>query len=70
MIRVKPAPEAAWTMQVIEGEAIRKLSFDEEGNVLGELRPTGIIPAFHKHLKRRGIDLPVKVFGMNIGLGD
>jgi len=43
---------------------------DEEGNVIGELRPTGIIPQFHKHLKRRGIELPVKFFGMHTGLGD
>ena len=37
---------------------------DDEGNVIGELLPTGIIPAFHKPLKRRGIDLPVEVFGV------
>jgi len=42
---------------------------DEDGNVLGELLPTGIIPAFHKQLKHLGIDLPVKTFGMDIGLG-
>jgi len=40
---------------------------DKEGNVLGELRSTGIIPAFHKQMKRRGIDLPVEVFGMDLG---
>jgi pilus assembly protein CpaF len=32
--------------------------------VLGELAPTGIIPAFHKDLARKGIDLPVSVFGI------
>jgi pilus assembly protein CpaF len=37
---------------------------DEEGNVLGELRATGIIPAFHKSLKHLGIDLPVETFGV------
>ena len=37
---------------------------DEEGNVLGELRSTGIVPAFQKPLKRRGIDLPIEVFGV------
>jgi pilus assembly protein CpaF len=42
---------------------------DEDGNVLGELLPTGIIPAFHKQLKHLGIDLSVKTFGMDIGLG-
>jgi len=35
--------------------------------VLGELAPTGIIPAFHKDLARKGIDLPVSVFGIGIG---
>jgi pilus assembly protein CpaF len=37
---------------------------DEEGNVMGELRATGIIPAFHSSLKHRGIDLPVELFGI------
>jgi pilus assembly protein CpaF len=37
---------------------------DEDGKVLGELRATGIIPAFHKSLKNRGIDLPVELFGI------
>jgi len=39
---------------------------DEEGMVKGELIPTGIVPAFHKDLKRRGIDLPVSLFGMDV----
>ena len=37
---------------------------DEDGNVMGDLRATGIIPAFHKPLKNRGIDLPVELFGI------
>jgi pilus assembly protein CpaF len=35
---------------------------DEEGNVKGNLRATGIVPAFHKNLSHRGIDLPIEVF--------
>ena len=35
---------------------------DEDGKVLGNLYATGIIPAFHKNLGHRGIDLPVEVF--------
>jgi pilus assembly protein CpaF len=35
---------------------------DENNNVLGELRPTGIIPAFHKELRSKGIELPVELF--------
>jgi len=35
---------------------------DEDGNILGKLRATGIIPAFHKYLSQRGIDLPIEVF--------
>jgi pilus assembly protein CpaF len=35
---------------------------DEEGNVNGKLRATGIVPAFHKNLSHRGIDLPIEVF--------
>jgi pilus assembly protein CpaF len=37
---------------------------DEDGNVIGEFRATGIIPAFHRSLKHRGIDLPVELFGI------
>jgi pilus assembly protein CpaF len=35
---------------------------DAEGNVKGELRPTGVVPAFQKRLARRGIDLPASLF--------
>ena len=35
---------------------------DENNNVLGRLRPTGIIPAFHKDLRCKGIELPVDLF--------
>jgi pilus assembly protein CpaF len=38
---------------------------DEDGTVLGTLQATGIIPAFHKGLAQRGIDLPIEVFEPN-----
>jgi pilus assembly protein CpaF len=38
---------------------------DEDGKVLGKLQATGIIPAFHKGLSQRGIDLPIEVFEPN-----
>jgi len=41
-----------------------RAGIDEEGNVLGELHATGIVPVFHKSLKHRGIDLPVEMFGV------
>lgn len=58
----------------MEGEVItmselfrfEREGLDEEGNVLGELKPTGIIPAFQKELKRKGIDIPVELFDMNL----
>jgi len=37
---------------------------DKEGNVIGELKATGIIPGFHKQVTRKGIDLPVELFGV------
>ena len=43
----------------------KREGMDEDGKVLGSLQPTGIIPAFHKHLEHRGIDLPVEVFQPN-----
>jgi pilus assembly protein CpaF len=36
---------------------------DEGNKVRGELRPTGIVPAFHRELQRKGIDIPIEVFG-------
>ena len=36
---------------------------DEDGIIKGQLRATGIVPAFHKTLVSRGIDLPISVFG-------
>ena len=35
---------------------------DAEGNVLGSLRATGVIPSFHKKLARKGIEIPVETF--------
>jgi pilus assembly protein CpaF len=35
----------------------------DDGTVLGELRSTGIVPAFHKPLSAKGINLPIDLFG-------
>jgi pilus assembly protein CpaF len=35
---------------------------DKDGNVLGKLKATGVVPAFHRRLARRGIDTPVELF--------
>ncbi|MGI9264122.1 MAG: CpaF family protein [Gammaproteobacteria bacterium] len=35
---------------------------DEEGNVEGDFKATGIIPGFMKRVTQRGIDLPVELF--------
>jgi len=35
---------------------------DEEGNVEGDFKATGIIPGFLKRVTQRGIDLPVELF--------
>ena len=36
---------------------------DADKNVIGELRPTGIVPAFYRGLQSKGIDIPIEVFG-------
>ena len=36
---------------------------DEDNNVIGELRPTGIVPAFYRALQSKGIEFPIEVFG-------
>ena len=40
---------------------------DKDGNVLGKLRPTGVVPGFQRRLARRGIDLPVELFSIPAG---
>jgi len=35
---------------------------DKDGNVLGKLKATGVVPSFHRRLVRRGIDIPVELF--------
>ena len=55
----------------MEGEVVtmselftfERRGIDEDNNVLGELRPTGIVPAFYKSLRSKGIDIPIEVFG-------
>jgi pilus assembly protein CpaF len=42
--------------------AFERRGVDGEGNVLGELRSTGIVPGFLKDMQARGIDLPVELF--------
>jgi pilus assembly protein CpaF len=36
-----------------------------DGMVQGELKATGIVPAFHKTLQAKAIDLPMKLFSGN-----
>ncbi|WP_018231692.1 CpaF family protein [Thioalkalivibrio thiocyanodenitrificans] len=54
----------------LEGEIItmseifrfQREGLDQDGNVLGQLKATGIVPRFHDHLKRRGLDPGLDVF--------
>jgi pilus assembly protein CpaF len=43
--------------------AFERKGLDKEGNVCGELRPTGIVPAFYRDLSAKGINFPIEVFG-------
>jgi len=36
---------------------------DENNNVIGELRPTGIVPGFQREMQRKGINIPMSVYG-------
>ena len=54
----------------MEGEIIttseifkfERRGLDSDGNVLGELAATGIVPGFLRRLRERGIDLPIETF--------
>ncbi len=38
---------------------------DDEGNVRGQFRATGIVPSFYDRLLKRGIDIPISLFSSN-----
>ena len=40
----------------------RRTGVDAQGNVLGKLEATGVVPAFQKRVAMRGIELPMSVF--------
>ena len=42
--------------------AFERTGVDKEGNVLGHLKPTGVVPGFQRRLVRRGIDMPIELF--------
>lgn len=42
--------------------AFERRGVDATGNVLGELKPTGIVPSFLRDVHARGIELPIEVF--------
>ena len=44
--------------------AFERQGIDKDGKVIGALKATGIIPGFHKQITRKGIDLPVELFGL------
>jgi len=54
----------------MEGEVItmseifnfERRGLDEQGNVLGAFRATGVVPGFYDRLKQKGIDLPMSIF--------
>jgi pilus assembly protein CpaF len=54
----------------MEGEVItmseiftfERSGVDANGNVVGELKPTGVMPSFQRRLAQRGIELPASVF--------
>jgi pilus assembly protein CpaF len=42
--------------------AFERRGIDADGNVLGELQPTGVVPAFLADVQARGIELPLELF--------
>ncbi|MDI3323796.1 CpaF family protein [Pontibacterium granulatum] len=43
----------------------QRMGLDEEGNVLGEFKATGVVPGFHQLLAQKGINLPLELFEPN-----
>lgn len=40
-----------------------RAGMDGDNNVIGELQPTGIVPGFFRELQRKGIEIPIELFG-------
>jgi pilus assembly protein CpaF len=47
--------------------AFERRGLDANGNVLGELKATGVVPAFQRRLAGRGLELPVSLFSVSNG---
>jgi pilus assembly protein CpaF len=47
--------------------AFERRGVDANGNVLGELKATGVVPAFQRRLAGRGIELPMSLFSLAPG---
>ncbi|MCB0109694.1 MAG: CpaF family protein [Caldilineaceae bacterium] len=41
---------------------------DDDGKIIGGLRPTGLRPRFNQRIEDAGIKLPPSIFGMNMGM--
>jgi pilus assembly protein CpaF len=41
---------------------------DRDGNVLGQFSPSGVMPKFYDHLRRRGMELEIELFQPSRGL--
>ena len=50
------------TITMTEIFSFQRRGMSADGEVLGELRATGIVPAFYKRIKQRGIALPIDRF--------
>jgi pilus assembly protein CpaF len=47
----------------------QRRGLDDAGRVLGDFVATGLVPRFHEHLRRRGIELDFALFDPNRGAG-
>ncbi len=45
----------------------RRSGLDKDGNIVGRLEATGVVPAFHKQVAVRGIELPISAFALPDG---
>jgi pilus assembly protein CpaF len=41
----------------------KQSGMEADGTIVGELRPTGLIPRFYEELKQRGLSVDMSIFG-------
>ncbi len=57
------------TITMSEIFTFERRGLDENHRVLGQFRPTGVVPIFHRKLVAKGLDIPHRIYGVDANVG-